>query len=304
MLDTLWAFGQRLAWEGSPNPFAGLKKTHKYEDLSEAVTTLENVKKQVEADGLPESITPCIVGVAGYGNVSRGAQEILSHLPIIEISPEELPGVAEGGDASRNAVYKVVFKEEHMVEPVSSDVSFELQDYYKHPEKYRSRFETYLPHLTILVNAIYWDAKYPRLLTKDYVKKAFGDGRRPRLKVIGDITCDVEGAIEVTKKVTEPGSPVFVYDPEKDEAIDGLEGRGLPIMAVDILPSELPRESSMDFSRILKAYVPAIAKADFSVPFDRLDLPSEIKRAVILHQGRLTPDYQYIEQYLAQTTQE
>jgi alpha-aminoadipic semialdehyde synthase len=300
MLDTLWAFGHRLAWEGSPNPFTQLKKTHQYEDLREAVTILESVKNQVKAEGLPESVTPCIVGIAGYGNVSRGAQEILSHLPIVEISPDELPTVAEGRDGSRHALYKVVFKEEHMVEPVSPDVRFELQDYYQHPEKYRSRFETYLPYLAILVNAIYWDAKYPRLVTKDYVKKAFGGGGPPRLKVIGDVTCDVEGAIEVTKKVTEPGAPVFVYDPETDEAIDGLEGRGLPIMAVDILPSELPRESSIDFSQVLKNYVPAIAKADFSVPFDQVNLPSEIKRAVILHKGQLTPEYRYIERYLSQ----
>jgi saccharopine dehydrogenase (NAD+, L-lysine-forming) len=304
MLDTLWAFGHRLAWKGFPNPFTELKKTHQYEDLNEAIAALESVKKQVEAEGLPESVTPCIVGIAGYGNVSRGAQEILSHLPVVEIAPEELAAVAEGRDASRHTLYKVVFKEEHMVEPASPDVPFELQDYYQHPEKYRSRFETYLPYLTILVNAIYWDAKYPRLVTKDYVKKAFNGGRSPRLEVIGDVTCDIEGAIEVTKKATEPGDPVFVYDPETDEVIDGLEGRGLPIAAVDILPSELPRESSIDFSKVLKAFVPAIAKADFSVPFDQLDLPSEIKRAVILYHGQLTPEYRYIERYLAQLPKE
>jgi len=298
MLDTLWAFGRRLAWEGSPNPFTKLQKAHQYKDLSEAVTTLEQVKEQVEAEGLPESITPLIVGIAGYGNVSRGVQEILAHLPLVEITPDEITAVAEEKDGSRNVLYKVVFKEEHMVEPVSPDASFELQDYYQHPEKYRSRFESYLPTLTILVNAIYWDAKYPRLVTKDYVKRAYARGLSPKLKVIGDVTCDIEGAIEVTRKATEPSNPVFVYDPEKDEAIDGLEGRGPVIMAVDILPSELPRESSEDFSRILKAYVPAIANADFSVPFDQVNLPPEIKRAVILHQGRLTSEYRHLERFL------
>jgi alpha-aminoadipic semialdehyde synthase len=181
-----------------------------------------------------------------------------------------------------------------MVEPVSPGDHFELQDYYQHPEKYCSKFETYLPHLTILVNAIYWDTMYPRLVTKDYVKRAYGGKRSPRLQVIGDISCDVEGAIEVTVKATEPGDPIFVYDPQTGEAKDGYEGRGPVIMAVDILPSELPRESSIDFSRVLKAYIPAIAKADFSGAFDQLDLPSEIKRAVILHRGQLAPDYVYL----------
>ena len=36
------------------------------------------------------------------------------------------------------------------------------------PEKYESRFEEiFLPHLSVLVNCIYWDARYPRLVTKD-----------------------------------------------------------------------------------------------------------------------------------------
>jgi len=298
MIDTLWAFGQRLAWAGTPNPFTQLQQTHRYKDLDKAVAALERAKGQIEIEGLPEAVSPLILGIAGYGNVSRGVQEILAHLPVVEIAPDEIATIAENPEASRHVLYKAVFKEEHMVEPVSPGDHFELQDYYQHPEKYRSKFETYLPYLTILVNAIYWDTMYPRLATKDYVKRAYSGERSPRLQVIGDISCDVEGAIEVTVKATEPGNPIFVYDPETGEAKDGYEGRGPVIMAVDILPSELPRESSVDFSRVLKAYVPAIAKADFSVPFDQLDLPPEIKCAVILHQGQLTPDYRYLEQFL------
>ncbi len=299
-LDTLWAFGHRLTWEGTPNPFTTLQQAHRYRDLGDAIAAVERVKDQIEAVGLPEAVSPLILGIAGYGNVSRGVQEILAHLPTVEISPDEVAHVAEAKDASRNVLYKAVFKEEHMVEPTLSDQRFELQDYYDHPEKYRSKFESYLPHLSILVNAIYWEGRYPRLVTKDYVKRAYGGDRSPRLKVIGDISCDVEGAVEVTVKATEPGDPIFVYDPETGEARDGLEGRGPVIMAVDILPSELPREASIDFSRVLKGYVAAAAKADFSVPFDQLNLPPEVKRAVILHQGRLTPGFRYLERFLAQ----
>lgn len=298
MINILWAFGQRLAWEGTPNPLTQLHQARHYKDLNEAIAALERVKGQIEVEGLPEAVSPLILGIAGYGNVSRGAQEILAHLPIVEIIPQEIATVAESADASRHAIYKVVFKEEHMVEPISPDDHFELQDYYHHPEKYRSKFETYLPYLSILVNAIYWDTMYPRLVTKDYVKHAYSGEPSPRLKVIGDISCDIEGAIEVTVKWTEPGDPLFVYDPETGKTKDGYKGRGPVILAVHILPSELPRESSIYFSRVLKAYVPAIAQADFSVPFDQLDLPPDIKRAVILYQGQLTPDYRYLEQFL------
>jgi alpha-aminoadipic semialdehyde synthase len=60
----------------------------------------------------------------------------------------------------------------------------------------------------------------------------------------------------------------------------------------------LPRDASVDFSRVLSAFIPAIAVADFSVDFERLELPPEIKRAVIAHRGELTPDYRYIERFL------
>jgi alpha-aminoadipic semialdehyde synthase len=302
MLDTLWAFGQRLALEGTTTPFEQIQQAHHYQNLDEAAATLKQVKAQIEREGLPEDLSPLILGIAGYGNVSAGAQEMLAELPVEEISPREIAGVAANMGVSHHVLHKVVFKEEHIVEPIVPGKSFELQDYYEHPEEYRSKFETYLPHLSILVNAIYWDAKYPRLVTKEYVEAAYGPHQRPRLKVIGDISCDVGGAVEVTVKATEPDQPVFVYDPETGKAIPGLKGRGPVIMAVDILPSEVPREASVDFSRVLKPYVPAIARADFSVPFDQVNLPPEIKRAVILHRGRLTPAYRYLRKFVTRPT--
>ncbi|MCD6554195.1 MAG: hypothetical protein J7M16_09330 [Anaerolineae bacterium] len=298
MIDTLWALGQRLNWEGIPNPFAEIRQTYQYESLAEAQKDVVRVGEKIAADGLPESITPLIVGIAGYGNVSRGVQEILSLLPTLEIEPDEIEAVSTGADYSRNHVYKVVFREEHMVEPTSPADRFVLQDYYDHPEKYRSVFEKYVPYLTVIMNCIYWEKKYPRLVTKAYLKRLYSGEEPPRLRVIGDVSCDIEGAIECTLHCTEPDEPVFVYDPFADRAIPGCEGRGPVVLAVDILPSELPRESSADFSRVLLDYIPAIAKADYSVPFEQLDLPPEIKRAVIAHRGELTPNYRYLEKFL------
>jgi saccharopine dehydrogenase (NAD+, L-lysine-forming) len=298
MINTLWALGKRLEWEGISTPFLGLRQTRTYYDLAEARAALAAVAARIEAEGLPEQIAPLIVGVAGYGNVSRGAQEMLGLLPIIEIEPQEVATLAARPDTSRHHLYKAVFKEWHMVEPVSPNVTFDLQDYYDHPQKYRGVFEQYIPHLTVLVNAIFWTSAYPRLATKAYLKELFGGPAKPLLRVIGDISCDVEGAIECTVKSTEPGDPIYVYDPLTAEVSDGHEGPGVVVMAVEILPSELPRESSADFSRVLEPFIPAIARCDFTVPFEECELPPEIKRAVIAYQGKLTPAYQYIQRYL------
>jgi alpha-aminoadipic semialdehyde synthase len=298
MIETFWAFGQRLNWEGIANPFTDLRQAYHYASLTDAKAAVSALGKRIAQQGLPEEITPLICGFAGYGNVFRGAEEIIDLLPVREIEPQDVAAIAQGMDYARDAVYKVVFKEEHTVSPISQDGHFELQDYYDHPEKYRPVFHTFLPHLTLLVNCVYWEAKYPRLVTKADLKRMYGAGSSPRLRVIGDISCDIEGAVEATLKSTEPGEPVFVYDPTEDRAVDGVEGQGPVIMAVDILPSELPRDASEYFSGVLKPYAATITTADYSVGFEALALPPEIKRAVIVHQGELTPDYRYLEQYL------
>jgi alpha-aminoadipic semialdehyde synthase len=69
-------------------------------------------------------------------------------------------------------------------------------------------------------------------------------------------------------------------------------------MAVGNLPCELARDASEAFSHVLATFVPALVAADFTVPFKQLDLPDELKRAVILYHGELTPDYDYLRRYL------
>jgi saccharopine dehydrogenase (NAD+, L-lysine-forming) len=298
MIDTLWALGQRLSWERIPNPFKQIKIAHQYESLAKAKEEISEVGKKIKSDGLDKSLLPFICGISGYGNVSHGVQEILDLLPIKEISPDKIFPLVEGAEYSKNHIYKVVFKEEHTVEPIFSANRFELQDYYGHPEKYRSKFETYVPHLSLFMNCIYWDKRYPKLVTKKYLKQLYADKEKPRLRVIGDISCDIEGSVECNLKWTEPDKPIYVYDPFEDKAIDGHEGTGPVVLAVDNLPCEISKEASIYFSQVLKPFIPEIVKADLSVDLGQCNLPPPIKNAVISYHGELTPNYRYIQNYL------
>ena len=296
MIDTLWALGQRLAWENIDTPLREIQPAHQYPNLEAAKQAIQRVGQQIAQKGpIPTALTPFICGFAGYGNVSRGAQEIYDLLPVQEIDPDDL---ATCQDKDPHHVFKVVFKEQHMVTPKDKGTPFELQDYYDHPEKYRGQFERYVPYLTLLVNGIYWSARYPRLVTQDYLKELFSQDQAPQLRVIGDISCDTEGAIECNLRATDPGSPIYVYDPLTGKTQDGHQGRGVLMLAVDNLPCELPRESSTHFSNTLLPFMSTIARADYGVPFDTSDLPPIIKRAVIIWQGQLTPDYRYLQEYL------
>ena len=303
MIDTLWALGKRLEYEGIKTPFSEIKQTTSYHDLAEAKDHLTAVGEEIGKNGLPPEICPLIVGFAGYGNVSGGAQEVFGFLPHEEINPDEVEHLREDGNYSTRQLYNVVFKEEHMVElkeKSGGTGKFELQDYYDHPGKYKGVFAKYVPRLTVLMNCIYWEERYPRLVTKAQVKELYSSEEHPTFRVVGDISCDYEGAIEATIHSTDQDHPTFVYDPFTNTIIEGKQGRGLTIMAVDNLPAELPRESSMHFSKSLYPFIVSIARADYSVPFRELELMPEVKRAVIIHHGKLTPDFEYIQEFLEQ----
>jgi len=296
MIDSLWAFGRRLEHEGLETPFAGLRPAHEYDSLEDAKAAIREVGSWIGAGGLPEELAPLVVGFTGYGNVSLGAQEILSLLPVTELSPGDLLAGAAAG--LRDRVGKVVLKEVDTCVPRDPAASFDLQHYFANPGLYAGRYVDYMPHFSILMNCIYWSPESPRVLRREDVREMFAAGRSSRLKVVGDISCDIEGGVEITLKATDQDSPVFVYDPDRDEILPGVEGHGPVVMAVDNLPCELPRESSMEFGRALMPFAGAIARTDYSAPFEELDLPPEIKRAAILHHGQLTPDYRHMNSFL------
>jgi len=298
MIETFHALGRRLAGEGVESPLELVRPAYRYADLAEAREHIGNLGEKWALGG-PERPAPLVVGFAGYGNVSQGAQEIFDLMPHEQIAPGDLEAFMAGGGASRDKLYKVVFKEEDLVVP-AEDGAFELQDYYRNPGRYRGVFHRYLPHLTALVNCIYWTEDYPRLVTKADARRLQESGDS-RLRVIGDISCDIEGSIEFTRKSTEPDRACYVYDAIGDRWTDGVEGEGIAIMAVDNLPCELPREASAAFSRALKDFIPALAAADFSRPIDKLGLPPELAGAIITHQGALAPDYRYLEEFLVKS---
>lgn len=297
MINSLWSLGLRLKEAGYKTPFSKIRQAHHYNSLDEVRDVISEVGQEIAEKGMPVELCPFTVAFTGYGNVSQGAQEIIGLLPVKEISPEKLLSLKRRNKLPDNLIYKIVFKEEHMVEPVDSTEEFDLLEYYASPEKFRSAFEKYIPHIDMLINCIYWDSRYPRLVTKEYLFKHFSDGT-PKLKVIGDISCDVNGSIECTEKGTEIEDPVFVYHPLTYGHTMGYKGDGVLVMAVDILPSELPRDSSAGFADVLANYVKAIADCDFTEEFEALDLPRPVKSALILHRGELTPHYKYLESHL------
>ncbi|MEI6898589.1 MAG: bifunctional lysine ketoglutarate reductase /saccharopine dehydrogenase family protein [Bacteroidota bacterium] len=296
MINSLWALGLRLKDHGLASTFVKIKQAHHYHSLKEAKEDVSAIGQLIAEGGIPHELRPFVIGFTGNGNVSKGAQEICGLLPVKEISPEKLLSLHLRKNLPDNIIYKVIFNEEDLYENINGD-PFDLQEYYTSPANFKSKFEKYISHLSLMINCIYWDKRYPRLITKEYLKRTWIKGKQ-KLNVVGDISCDVEGSVECTLKPTTIGDPLFTYNPLTGEISMGHEGDGLVVMAVDILPSELPRDASTGFGDVLVNFVKPIADADFNEDFEDLDLPRPIKKALILHNGELTPDYKYLEEFL------
>ncbi len=297
-IDILWLLGENWKAKGLDTPFAHVQQALHYDSVKDAKEKLSAIGKEIETKGFPPQAGPVFIGILGYGNVSRGAQQIFEQFPHEYIAPEALPEFAQSGKASLHKMYLTVFKEEHLVEH-NQNKPFVLQDYYDHPEHYHSVFQRYLPYVTILVNATYWTKAYPRFVSWEALAELAAKQNPPKLAAIADITCDPNGSVECTVKCTDSGMPAFRALPAERRTEDGHLGEGIIILAVDNLPAEVPRDASEFFSRSLTPFVPGILSADFSKPLERCGLPPEIKRAVIVYKGKLTPDFEYLQSYLS-----
>lgn len=296
-IDIMWLLGENWRAKGIKSIFSDVKQALHYDSVDDAKQKITELGKLLKGIPFPESIEPVVIGILGYGNVSQGARRIFECLPYEYIEPQDLKSFIESGRAGRDKIYLTVFKEEDLVESKSGQ-AFELQDYYDHPHKYQAKFSPYLDYLTILVNATYWEARYPKFVTWDSLKNLFGQNKSAKLAAIADITCDINGSIECNVKSTDSGDPAYRVLPLQHTTEDGHIGEGIILLAVDNLPAELPKDASEYFSAALTPFVPGILSADFSKPLAESGLPPEIINAVIVYNGELTKNYLYLNDFL------
>ena len=285
-VDTLWLLGQRYAWEGFDTPFAEMRQTVEYGDLDHARAAVESVAAEIRHRGLPRDISPLVIAVTGEGGkVWGGAMEILDLLPARRVRPAELASAVDRAEGAGSEVLVVSYGPGDLVEPIAPGAAYEWEHYLAHPEAYRARFGRDLPLITAVIHGIFWREGFPRFILREDVARLFADSSRPKLRVVSDISCDLGGSDECLVRATDPGNPAYVYDPATGQATDGWEGRGPVILAVEILPAELPADASRHFSRVLSPLVPHLLSDGASSHPDAL--PPSLRRCMMAHRGRL-----------------
>ncbi|KAL6220857.1 hypothetical protein ACLB2K_008610 [Fragaria x ananassa] len=294
-IDFLRGLGQRYLSLGYSTPFLSLGAPYMYSSLAAAKAAVISVGEEIATLGLPAGICPLVFVFTGSGNVSSGAQEIFKLLPHTFVEPSRLPGDfgTDAAPPTRTSkrvfqVYGCIVTCKDMVEHKDPKKSFDKADYYAHPEHYNPVFhEKIAPYASVIVNCMYWEKRFPRLLST----KQFQDLTRKGCKLVGisDITCDIGGSIEFVNQTTQIDSPFFRYDPVKDSYHQDMEGDGVVCSAVDILPTEFAKEASKHFGDILSEFVGYLASTK-----DIRKLPAHLMKACIAHGGTLTPLYEYI----------
>ena len=227
--------------------------------------------------------------VVGTGNVGRGSVEVCEWLGLPEVSIESLLS----GELPEGSWYSVA-SSRHINQRIDGK-PFDMADFVsKGRDAYISSFDQLLGKFDVLLQTPYWTEKYPKHLDRQRMLSA----RSQLPLVVGDISCDINGSLECTTKASDIDTPAFTYDIESGKSVDGVLADGITVMSIDNLPCELSLDASNHFSRILKNYMENLMTVDLTKPFEDCGYMPEIAKAVIVYRGVLTPDYEYLNQYL------
>ncbi|NJO49543.1 MAG: hypothetical protein HC840_08955 [Leptolyngbyaceae cyanobacterium RM2_2_4] len=298
MFETLRAFGQRLTSQRKPCIFNELKPVYEYVDLADAVQHLKALGAILQQHPEQLGITdyPLVFGFAGLGNVGQGALEIFDCLPTQEVLPTQLADLFRSRNYSPGTLFKCLLQKSDLLR--NSLHQFDVQDYAAHPSHYHSILPDLLPYISVLLNCVFYAPQYPRILPNDAFAEAWLRGAR-RLQVVGDLSCDPpDGSVACTVTSGDLYHPIFDYNPIDGSVSNAFGEDTVTVMAVDNLSAGLPRDASIAFSTMLRDFIPALVKADLHQADLSAQLPPELYKATVTHQGDLMPRYRYLEPYL------
>jgi alanine dehydrogenase len=216
------------------------------------------------------------IAVTGSGRVAHGILEIMNLMGVIEVEKEEF--------VEREFAYPVYVQLKGAdLYRKKADGSYNRDQFHLHPQDFECLFPAYAPHTDILMNGVYWDKGVPRL----FEKEAISDPSF-RVVTIADITDDCNGSVPINVGDQTIEDPVYGIDRNSFEKTAPYLPNGIDVMAVSNLPNELPRDASKYFGEQLIKYVlPDLLRGSSDV----------INRATIVRVGKLTNDYNYLQQY-------
>jgi alanine dehydrogenase len=273
----LIGFGYYAGLVGAYNAFRTFGIKFELFNLPKAETLAD---KEALVQALKKHALPPIkiVLTGGDGKVARGAKEILDKAKIKEVSVEDF--------LNKNYDKPVYVKIDVLDYNKRKDGQvIDNFDFYNNPTEYVSDFERFTKVSDMLITGHFYGNDAPYILTNDMLK-----ARDNKLKVVADISCDVEGPIACTLRASTIAEPIYGYHPSEESEVDYRHPAAIAVMAVDNLPCELPKDASEGFGKMfLEHVIPA---------FFNGDKDGVLQRAKITENGKLTPRFSYLEDYV------
>ncbi|WP_418263330.1 NAD(P)-dependent oxidoreductase [Flavobacterium faecale] len=272
----LIGFGKYAGYVGVYNSIRGFGLKYELFKLPKASTL--NGKEELVRHLKRLVLPPLKFVITGKGKVGKGAQEILSLLKIKEVSIENyLTKKYSQSVYTQLGVSDYYKHKENQV--------FDFEDFKSNPANYESDFEKFTKVSEIYISGHFYSVGSPAILTREMLQS-----KDCKLKVVADISCDVGGPIACTLRTSTIEEPFYGYLPSEAKEVDFFHPAALVVMAVDNLPSELPRDASIGFGEMFTEYViPA---------FFNEDTDGVLERAQITHNGQLTARFSYLQDYV------
>ncbi len=271
------AFGRYAGIVGAYNGLLTFGKRYNLFDLRPAnqCKDFDDLKTEFEKVALPN----IRIVLTGGGRVAKGAMEVLNGIGIKKVSAGEFVS----GDFNE-PVYTQLNSRDYYAR--KDGEPFSRKEFFSDPSGYESHFMDFANVADILIAGAYWDPKAPPLFLRE---ECMGNGFH--IKVIADITCDIEGSMPSTKKPGTIDDPVYDYDPDEDAVEPPFSDEAnITVMAVDNLPNELPRDASRDFGHEL---------ADRVIPALLSRGETElISRATVVRNHKIQERFKYLEEWL------
>ena len=241
-----------------------------------AHTTLEELKAHLLSVRLPN----VKMVLTGRGRTAHGAQFILR-----EIGACILPVDAYLATDAVDRLTCTFAYIDTLVRPKEGEGPVSVADFHVHPTRYTSDFLRFARTSDILVSCHYWGPDDPVYLsTEDFRTPGF------RIRMIGDITCDIRGSIQSTLRASTHADPYYDYNPVTGQEEPAFSSAGnVTVMAVDTCPNALPRDTSAYFGERFCKHVLA--------PFLQGASAAVLKRSTILEKGRLTDRFRYLQPF-------
>lgn len=247
-----------------------LEQMHQYDDYAAAIAYYKSLR-----------FPAMKIVVTGTGRVANGAVEVLEHMNIRRVSPQEFLA-----NTYEEAVYTQLDCKDYAA-PKEAGKAFELAEFFEHPARFKSIFEPYTKVADVLVNGIYWANEAPAFFTaEDMQQEDFS------IQVIADVTCDIApvASIPSTLYATTIDNPVFGYDPASKSAVTPYQSHTVDMMTIDNLPNELPKDASKSFGEQFTEHVieELLGLKDTGM----------LERATIAKDGALGTHFQYLQDYV------